>query len=421
MRNRIFYGWWIVAASSFGLSTNPGQFAFGAIGIFIIPLGAEFGWDRAGVSLALTLFTAALAVSFPLVGRLVDRYGSRQVLLPSMLVFGLLLGLVPIAVSELWHLWLLFLLIGSLGAGSNSLPYLRILGAWFDRRRGLAFGIAMAGGGLGYAYVPPMLQYLIDHYGWRHGYYALSGIVLLVALPLVAAVLRNDPADMGLAADGEGESERATATDGEPIRVASLLRRPLFYLLFAIFAVLSACLYGLLAHLVPMLVDRGMPASRAVIAATLLGAMIVAARAGIGYLIDRYFAPFVAAVCVLLSAGGVGLLAGGAVDYAAYAAALLVGLSIGAEIDLLAFLTTRYFGLRSFGTAYGLLFVAFLAGTATGPLAYGHVFDLAGSYDTALAAGSALLFVTAFALLVLPRYGRGADQRPASSSANATT
>ena len=404
---RIFYGWWIVLASSAGLSANPGQFAFGAVGLFIIPFGAEFGWDRTEISFSLTLFTAALAVSMPFLGRLVDRFGSRQVLLPSMMIFGIQLGCIALFVSELWQLWMLFILIGTLGAGANALPYLRIIGAWFDRRRGLAFGIAMAGGGLGYAYVPPLLQYLIDNFGWRSGYYALSAIVLFAALPLVAVVLRNEPADMGLRPDGLEGDAVARPEPGSAIAmpVATLLGNRNFRILFGVIVVLSFCLYGLLAHLVPMLIDRGMTTGSAAFAASVLGMTIVASRAGVGWLIDRFFAPRVAMVCFLMSAVGVALLATGATDKIAFLSAVLVGLSIGAEIDLLAFLVTRYFGMASFGMAYGLLFSAFLIGTALGPVAYGAGFDTTGSYVIVLTSCSVLLVLTAFAMLLLPRYG----------------
>lgn len=403
----------MVSASSVGLSTNPGQFAFGAIGVFIIPLSKEFGWQRAEISFALTIFTMMLAISLPYVGRLVDRKGGKEVLIPSLFVFGGLLALIPLLVSELWHLYAVFLLIGSLAAGANALPYLRIIGAWFDRRRGLAFGLAMAGGGLGYAYVPPMLQYLIDQFGWRSGYYALSAIVLIFATPLVSMVLRNSPAEMGLSVDGDvmpdkKSSDRASNQEEEQRRTAlnELLRSNIFWLLFLVFALLSLCLYGLMSHLVPMLIDRGVANSEAAFVASVLGMSIVVSRAVIGYLIDKFFAPRVAIVCILLSTIGIMLLASGTVGSTAYLAAILVGLSIGAEIDLLAFLATRYFGLGSFGLTYGLLFSAFLIGAASGPVIYGNAFDQYGSYVGILTICSVILGIIAGLLLLLPRYQR---------------
>ncbi|MCC7411474.1 MAG: MFS transporter [Gammaproteobacteria bacterium] len=405
----IFHGWWIVLASGIGLSTNPGQFAYGALGLFIVPLGQEYGWDRAAISLALTLFTGTVAVSLPLIGAAVDRFGSRRILLGSTILFGLLLLGIGVLVHTLWQLWLMFALIGSLAAGANALPYLRIIGAWFDRRRGLAFGLAMAGGGLGYTYVPPLLQYVIGQHGWRAGYFVLGGIVLAVAVPIIAFVLRDTPAELGLAPDGEG-----AAGDADPARPpsasgatrAQALRLPRFWLLFAAFFAVSFSLYGLLAHLVPMLTDRGMPTGHAVLAASTLGVSIIASRIIIGYLIDRCFAPYVALACFVGSAAGLALLGAGAAGALAFFAAVLIGLSIGAEIDLLAFLTSRYFGLRAFGEIYGLQFAAFLLGTALGPLAYGAGFDVAGSYEPVLGAAAGLMLAAAGIMACLPPYAR---------------
>lgn len=402
--HRIFYGWWIVLVCGIGLSSSPGQFAFGALGLFIAPLGVEFGWNRAQISLALTIFTAALATTLPLIGRAVDRRGSKEVLLPSLAAFGLLLATIPLFVSNLWHLYLVFALLGSIGAGANVLPYLRILGAWFSRNRGLAFGLALAGSGLGYAYVPPLMQFLIDRFGWRSGYYVLSGIVLLVALPLLHRVLKNKPQELGLLPDGDAQASAGQIESPPAFRAAELLRNRVFCVMFVVFLTLSISLYGLMAHLMPMLTDRGMPATHAALVASLLGVAITVARPLIGYLIDRFFAPRVGMIGILLAALGTFILSDGAVGASAAIAAILIGFTIGAEIDLLAYMTARYFGLNSFGLAYGMLFTAFLLGTAAGPLVYGLGFDASGSYNTVLAVCGTLLVLSALGLLLLPRY-----------------
>ena len=282
-RAPIFFGWWIVAASIVGLSTNPGQFAFGSLGLFIIPLGDEFGWNRAEISLAATVFTFTLAFSLPVIGRIVDIVGSRRVLVPSILTFGALLAAIPSFTSELWHLYAIFILIGTLGAGSNALPFMRTLSAWFNRRRGLALGIAMAGGGLGYAYVPPLVQFLIDNYGWRSGYYCLAALTICISAPIVFLFARESPQEMGLAPDGdEAAHESAVHAAQSGFTRAEALRSRAFWLLAFVFCTMTFCMFGMLAHLVPMLVDRGMPTSEAALAASALGMMIVKRRRHVG-------------------------------------------------------------------------------------------------------------------------------------------
>ena len=406
---KLFYGWWVVAASIFGFSASPGQFAFGAMSLFMIPLSLEFNWDRTQISLALTIFTVVQAFATPVVGRMVDQYGAKEILIPSVLIFGSLLSTIPLIVSELWHLYLIFFLIGSLTAGSAAVTYLRIIGAWFNKRRGLAFGITMAGGGLGYTYVPPMLQYLIDNFGWRYGYYALAAIVLILSLPLISLVVRNKPADMNLRQDGDAEGKIITPEEDITLTLSQVLKLKTFWLLYPIFTLLSLCLYGLMPHFVPMLQDRGMDTATAALVFSTLGITIIVSRASIGFLLDKYFAPRVAMICVLLSAIGITILAGGAAGGLAFIAAIFVGFSIGAELDLLAYLTTRYFGLGSFGMIYGLLFSAFLLGVSTGPVIYGAAFETFSSYVNILTSCGIILAIAASLMLLLPRYKQVGD------------
>ncbi len=401
---RLFRGWGVVAASAVSLSTNPGQFAYGALGLFMLPLITEFGWSRTEVSLALTVFTGTLALSTPFLGRLVDQYGAQRVLFPSVMIFGVLLLAIPLTVSKLWHLWLMFILIGSLAAGANTLPYLRILGAWFDRRRGMAFGLAMAGGGLGYAYVPPMLQGIIGQWGWRAGYVALGVIVLSVSAPIVWFLLRDTPQELGLQTDG-GAVARSGYQGTEAVPFPATPARGVFALMWGIFTVVTLCMYGLLAHLVPMLVDRGMQPSAAAWSASVLGSAILISRAVVGYVIDHWFAPRVAGVCFALSAVGLAWFAFGIGDgFPVVMAICLVGLSIGAELDLLAYLSTRYFGVQRFGAVYGLLFAGFMVGTAAGPVVFAAIFDRNGNYTHALATAAVLTLGCALATLALPDY-----------------
>ncbi len=403
-----YYGWWIVAAAAVGMSTGPGQFAFGALGLFMLPLSSEFAWSRTQISVSLTCFTVALAIAIPQIGRWVDRYGSRKVLLPSILAFGVLLALIPLLANRLWILWLLFVLIGSVGAGANSLPYLRTLSAWFDRRRGLAMGLAMGGSGVGYVYVPPAVRYMIENHGWRAGYFLLAAVTLLIALPVVHFALREAPSARDKKALAELYESVAPeqAVPQTPLRV--LLGQALLWQLFGIFCLLSFSLYGVLSHLVPMLSDRGMSAASAALVQSTLGMAIVASRVVIGVAMDRFFAPFVAVACFSLSAVGVGLLGAGAVGATAFLAAVLVGISIGAEIDLLAYLTGRYFGVPRFGKVYGVLFTSFLLGTSLGPVAYGMAYESMGSYSGALFVTLGLMVVAALATARLPRYSRAA-------------
>ena len=394
----IYHGWWIVAVAAVAMSTGPGQFAFGALGLFIKPLGEEFGWDRAQVSLAATYFTISLALSIPVIGQLADRFGSRRVLLPSILVFAALLALPALFVDALWKLFLIYILMGCLGAGANALPYLRTIATWFDKRRGLAIGIAMGGSGMGFAYVPPLVQYVINVYDWRAGYLCLAVFTVLVTMPLVYFFLRDTPSQLG------GADEHSEKAVKSTLKLLPLLKSRLLWQLFLIFCLLSFGLYGVLAHVTPMMSDRGMTMTDAALVQSTLGIAIVISRVFIGYLIDRFLATRVAFICFIISACGVGVLSAGAVGTPAFLAALCIGLSIGAEIDMLAYLTSRYFGVDNFGKIYGILFTSFLIGTSLGPYLFGLAYETYGSYREVLISAVVVIIISAAMTLLLPAY-----------------
>ena len=327
------------------MSTNGGPLVFGSIGLFMLPLGEEFGWNRVQISEVLIPFTIASMLALPIAGRLVDRFGARKILLPALLVVGCCLAAIPVMVSELWHLAAIFFVVGSIGIGTSTITYMPVLSAWFDKHRGLAIGIAASGTGLGYIYIPMLVQFMSGNFGWRGGYYALSAVVLLVSLPIAWLMIRESPAEMGLMPDGATTGQPPKATSNQiGLTVPEVLKTREFWLLAIIFIVLSFVLHGMLAHLVPMLRDRGMEPATAAYAASMLGTAVFAGRLLTGFLVDRIFAPYVALVFFTLSGLGMAIYAFGASGPLAFLSAVLIGLSLGAEIDLMAYLASRYFG-----------------------------------------------------------------------------
>ena len=378
----VFYGWYVIAVSSFGISSGIAPFLFASLGLFMIPFHNEFGWDRAQISSVIPVLVLSVMITQPFAGRAIDRIGARKILIPSTIAFAILLAAIPTFVSELWHLGLIFFLIGTIGVAANTLPYLRVISTWFSKKRGLAIGLSVSGIGLGYAYVPLLVQTIIDVYGWRAAYYTLSLIVLLVSVPLICLFLKETPEAMGLLADGEEFTE---STDKPQISFgltsSETIKKQEFWLLMLIFLFIAFNLHGILPHLVPMLTDKGHDASTAAIIASCLGLTVFASRIFIGYLLDIYFAPRVALLFFALSTIGFALFSVSATLSLMFLAAVLVGLSLGAEIDILAYLIGKYFGLRSFGEIYGLLFIGIFIGSALGPPAFGLGFERTGSYS----------------------------------------
>ena len=386
---KIFYGWWIVLAAAVGLLFSIGPIIVFTLGVFLKPLGSELHWSRAEISLAFTLCAVMTSLAMPLVGRLVDRHGARRVAVPSLLLFGVLVASLYFLTASLWHLYAVFVLIGLVSSGSTPLPYAGVISEWFDRRRGLALGFTMAGVGVGTFVMPSLAHALVSTSGWRAAYACLGMLVIVIAAPTVGLLLKETPAMMGLQPDGDSAPAASVVkTRNQPAGLGcrDAWRTTTFWCLAVAFFLVSLVTKGCVVHLVPLLTDRGVSPQRAAFIASVAGGAVLVGRVWTGYLLDRFFAPTVTIGFFLALALGVFLLWAGATETGALFAAMLVGLGLGAEVDIIAFLVGRYFGLRAFGEIYGYLFAAFVLGAGVGPLLMGGGFDATGSYRWVLGA-----------------------------------
>ncbi len=391
----------IVAISLFGISTGPAAFGLASIGVVSEPMTIEFGWSRTAISAAVSIMMLCTAACLPVAGRIIDRLGARRVLIPSILLLALSMAGLAF-VQSYWQFIALYIAMGTIAVGTNSTAYMRVITSWFDHRRGLAIGIAGSGTGLGFAYVPVFTQALVEHWGWRAGYLGLALILLLGTLPLVLLAIHEAPEH-----DAPHDRPEARAVQqGDSIREA--MRKADFWVLGGIFVVLAFVLYGLIPHLVPLLQDRGVSAGQAAWIASLFGSAAFAGRLLIGFMVDQFDARRIAVIFFSLSALGLLLLALPLPTWAFLPAALLLGGSLGAEVDMLAYLTSRYFGLRSFAQIFSPLFAAVMVAMGLGPLAFGFVFDMSGSYTAILAIGAPICLVAAGMVLLLSPYAQRA-------------
>jgi sugar phosphate permease len=415
---RVFYGWWVVLAASIGLFASFGPIVSFTFGVFIAPLSREFSWTRGEISGAFSLAMLMLGLCSPAVGRLVDRIGARRVILPATLLFGMsLMGLS--LVRALWQFYFVYLLMGLVGGGTAPVPYSTVVSRWFDRRRGLALGLMMVGTGLGMFFMPSFAHALIERWGWRRAYIVLGAMVVLMTIPIVGALLKDSPQAMGLSPDGAPPRPMSPEQEerrNEGVDLAHTLRMPTFWTLVATFFLVSATVHGCLTHLAPMLTDRGVSPQGAARATSLLGGAVLIGRVVTGYLLDRFFAPRVAVGFFTGATVGVLLLWGGATHDLAFVSAFLVGLGMGAEVDIIAYLVSRYFGLRAFGSIYGYAFAAYIFGGLAGPLAMGIGVDRTGAYHWPLGVFSIAMLIAIGLLLRLGPYPRGADASQVESA-----
>jgi predicted MFS family arabinose efflux permease len=382
--------WWVVVGSVTGLFVCNGPVLAYTFGVFLKPIMADMHWDRGTASFALSFGEFLGAMTVPVLGLMMDRWSIRRVALPGIVAFALSLGLLSIAPHSLPIFAILFALTSIAGEIQCPLGYTKALAAWFDRRRGLALGISMAGVGLGAMVVPQIAQALITSIGWRGAYACLGLLMLAIAFPAVALWIREPR-------PGEGEHRRAHSGGVPGLTAREAMHTGRFWLLAPIFFLVALALLGFSGHIVPLLTDRGLSPTAATATFGLLGLATLTGRVTTGYLVDRVFAPYVAAAFWFSPVAGFALLMSGT-GFLPAVGVVLVGLGLGAEVDMLAFLNSRYFGQRAFGQLYGYFFMCFSLGGACGRALDGYLFDLAGSYAPALI-GSAAALVVAVALL----------------------
>jgi MFS family permease len=403
-RPRIFYGWVIVFTAGIGLLLGYAPVFVYSFSIFIKSLAQDFHSSRTSISFAFTLANLMQSVCAPLFGRLVDRFGARKVVVPSTVIFGLVLISFKYSSTSIWHLYAFFIVIGLIGTGTAPVPYGIVVSRWFDKRRGLALGLMMLGLSSGAILLPPIAQHLIIRFGWRTAYAVVGFVVLAVSVPIVGIFLKDSPEKMGLQPDGVlNLTTRSAERSDEPGVTWSVARREsTFWFMASAFFLVGASVHACVIHLVPMLTDHGISVERAAFASSLLGVALLIGRVFSGFFLDRFFGPYVAILLFSGVAVGISLLWAGVGGDFALLAAFLVGLGMGAEADIIAYLTGRYFGLRSFGEIYGYLFATFTLAGALGPVLMGVGFDHLGSYRAPL-----LLFLVAtlVATALLTRLG----------------
>jgi predicted MFS family arabinose efflux permease len=388
--------WWIVFGATISMLVAQGPIIVFTLGLFIGPISDELGWDRANISLAGGAAGLCSALTVPIVGALMDRWGIRRVLVPTIIAFGASVALIAFSSDSLPVFLALYALAGIVGAGQGPLGYAKSISSWFDEKRGLALGTTMAGIGIGAALVPQYTQFLIGTFGWRAAYLGLGALIIIVALPSVFFFVR-DPQEAPVSFETEDRSSLRGIPGKE---VSEAFKSFRFWLLAAILIIVSVVTNGVVVHTVPILIDHGYAPSQAATLMIAVGLSTMGGRLLSGYLVDRIFAPYVAAFFFLLPCLGLYFLGSAASPILGI---ISIGLASGTEVDMIAFLTSRYFGLKRFGQLYGLLFAVFTAGPAIGPYLMGLSFVRLHSYVPALMLFSlAMAIASALALCLGP-------------------
>ncbi len=404
---KIFYGWWNVATGFVGMGLSYAMFTVFAFGTLVVPLQAEFGWSRGELSFALTMTNIAVVIASPALGLIIDRIGVKRALVPSVIMMGLCVASMALLTPNIWHYYALYFLIPFLGAGTLPQSYSRVLIAWFARRRGLALGLSLSGFGVGVMLVPVFAQLMIENHGWRSAYIGFALAIFALALPMAMFVLREDPKEMGLQPDGlklDGDTEQPLTNPDIGLTAGAAAKTTGFWLILFSFLLVGIGLTSVIAHLVPMLIDRGVAARTAALCMTSMGAGLIVGRLIAGYLMDYFFAPYVTAFFLMLLIGGILILATDTAGALIFVAAISVGMASGSEISEIAYICSRYFGPRAFGQIYGIMFAAFQLGAASGAPILGQYYDRTGNYTGALWFVAGLVLLGAILIVMLKPY-----------------
>ena len=403
MRNRfnVFYGWWVVIIGTITVLLGGG-IVWNGFGVFFIPLIDEFGWSRGQLSWAMSI-SALVWISGPFIGALVDKYGSRRIMILGTVITGgcfTLLGLT----SSIWYFYALYLATTIGLTGIADIPVVVAVTNWFNKRRGLAMGIVISGWGMGGLVITPLAAYLISSLGWRNAYYVLGLGMVIVLIPLIATVFRHRPEEKGLFPDGQtvrtsDSFSEAKHTNQPEFTFAGAIKTRNFWLLIFIMSFAVLALGSIITHIIPFFQDIGLSQQTA--------ANIIAAAAGIsvpsglliGYMADRFSAKSLMMITLVLEASGIAILLITDSISIALIFVVLFGLAMGAPFTLLPLFIAKLFGLNSMGVIYGGVWAFVSVAFAIGPPLTGYIFDLTGSYDFAF-----VLFIAIILIAMLLSY-----------------
>lgn len=343
------------------------------LSVFAGPMTREFGWTLQQFQWATFAVPLGVLIAAPVGGWLLDRYGPRRVALVGLAAFGASVAGLALSTAEVWTFYLAMLVLSLAAAGVLPTTWTRIINGSFDRQRGLALGITLSGSGIFATFGPSLAQFVIDLAGWRVAWLVLAALPVCLALPLVAAFIRSPQATV------RGE---VSATQG--VTLAGAVGSQRFWVMIASFGAVSFCLGGFNANLVPVLMAEGLGAAQAATLAGTLGLAMITGRIVAGLLVDRFWSPGVAAVAFSLPLLGAALLMGEGLSTGALMLCVaLMGFAAGAEYDVLAFMTSRFFGLAHYGKIYATMLVPISIATSAGAVAFGRIRDASGSFEAA--------------------------------------
>ncbi len=420
-KRKFFYGWWIVLATNVICMLGYGTWLY-SFGVFFKPMIAEFGWSRAMTAGAYSLRSVEGGLAAPVVGWAVDRYGARAVIQLGAVVSGTGFMLMYF-VDSLIGFYLVYAIWLSIGMSAMLyIPANAVIARWFKRRLVLALALLAVGAGLGGLCCAPASNLLISMMGWREAFVTVGVVLLLVVLPLTL-LIKNDPSEIGLQADGDptegddtGPKANLPGSESQPSRTAEgytlgqALKSGTFWILAVAFGLALMGHAVVTVHTVPALTDAGISREGAAWAFGFVIFVSIAGRLSFGCLGDIWDKRLLFAVAYGMQAAGIAVLAHARDLPMVYLFVVLFGVGFGGTVPLMPAIRRDYFGLLAFAKIQGFMAPVTMLFSATGPIVAGLVFDLSGTYRWVFYTMAATLFASALLLLSL-RFRDGRENR----------
>ncbi len=419
-RTGMFYGWFVVATCMFiAFLTMGTRNAFGA---FVVPMEAEFEWNRTVVSWAAALGALLNGVTQPFMGYLFDRVGVRIVVIAGIFVVGAS-TLLMAATGSIWYLIAVFGVVSAVGQSGTSLTNTgATLSKWFRRRRGLVIGLNASGMSLGGLIIVPFAAYLISLIDWRLSWIVLGVMILVLGIPLAFVFLHDDPAKKGLTPDGDPEPPAPPSPPaGSPAVTNAPPPQPLFaenwrqafksfpiwQMSFSYF-ICGSTTFMLSVHFVPMAVEEGINQQTAALIFGLMSGLNALGATGAGWISDRIGGRknWLAAVYFCRGTGYVILVLSLVVPEIPIMAGLIIfafvaGLSWIATAPLTTSLTAEVYGLKAMATISGVAFLFHQLGGFSSVLLAGYLREMTGNYILAFSIAAVMLYPAAISAFTI--------------------
>jgi MFS family permease len=385
-------GWLVVVAAMFGLGLGLSPLPVYSIGML-----APFGWSFASLMGTLAVQAVAVIVASPLAGAAVDRFGARPIALASLALFGATYMSLALTPGSLWIFYAQWALMSVLGAGTLSGTWTRVVNGWFDHNLGFALGLASTGSGITGFLLKPYGVWLIQAFGWRAAIVGIGLLPIVIGIPIVLVLFR----ERGRSA----KIEMARPTDETGYRLREALAKPNFWIMALAFLLIAFAITAPTPNLENIMRVAHFDMRSIAHITGSFGLAVILGRIIGGWLLDRIWAPACGFAILLLPAAGCWVVAQPHISEAAAVIAVgSLGFAAGFEFDLLAFLASRYFGRRHYGSIYGCFYAVIAAGSGAGPVIFGRVFDVTGSYAHILLIGAACTVAGGALLLLMGPY-----------------